>query len=91
MIDSHLQPHPDLVIVSNAMKRGIDAIEYMLNRRTPYISGPQFLADHVYKTNMYSVSQVHMVKPQQPPCWLGYWINRFKSRFLDRRRTAGFQ
>ena len=28
---SHLQPHPDLVIVGNAMKRGIDAIEYMLN------------------------------------------------------------
>ncbi|WP_212515212.1 UDP-N-acetylmuramate:L-alanyl-gamma-D-glutamyl-meso-diaminopimelate ligase [Acinetobacter soli] len=44
---SHLQPHPDLVIVGNAMKRGIDAIEYMLNQGLPYISGPQFLADHV--------------------------------------------
>ena len=44
---SHLQPHPDLVIVGNAMKRGIDAIEYMLNEGLPYISGPQFLADHV--------------------------------------------
>lgn len=44
---SHLQPHPDLVIVGNAMKRGIDAVEYMLNQGLPYISGPQFLADHV--------------------------------------------
>lgn len=44
---SHLQPHPDLVIVGNAMKRGIDAIEYMLNQGLHYISGPQFLADHV--------------------------------------------
>ncbi len=44
---SHLQPHPDLVIVGNAMKRGIDAIEYMLDAGLPYISGPQFLADHV--------------------------------------------
>ncbi|MCM1960967.1 UDP-N-acetylmuramate:L-alanyl-gamma-D-glutamyl-meso-diaminopimelate ligase [Acinetobacter modestus] len=44
---SHLQSHPDLVIVGNAMKRGIDAIEYMLNEGLPYISGPQFLADHV--------------------------------------------
>lgn len=44
---SHLQPHPDLVIVGNAMKRGIDAVEYMLNAGLPYISGPQFLADHV--------------------------------------------
>lgn len=44
---THLQPHPDLVIVGNAMKRGIDAVEYMLNEALPYISGPQFLADHV--------------------------------------------
>ena len=44
---SHLQPHPDLVIVGNAMKRGIDAVEYMLNEGLPYVSGPQFLADHV--------------------------------------------
>ena len=44
---SHLQPHPDLVIVGNAMKRGIDAIEYMLNEGLAYISGPQFLADYV--------------------------------------------
>lgn len=44
---SHLQPHPDLVIVGNAMKRGIDAVEYMLNEGLAYISGPQFLADHV--------------------------------------------
>ncbi|MEJ5038517.1 UDP-N-acetylmuramate:L-alanyl-gamma-D-glutamyl-meso-diaminopimelate ligase [Acinetobacter johnsonii] len=44
---SHLQPHPDLVIVGNAMKRGIDAVEYLLNEGLPYISGPQFLADHV--------------------------------------------
>lgn len=44
---SHLQPAPDLVIVGNAMKRGIEAIEYMLNQRIPYTSGPQFLAEHV--------------------------------------------
>ena len=44
---SHLQPQPDLVIVGNAMKRGIDAVEYMLDQGMPYISGPQFLADHV--------------------------------------------
>ena len=44
---SHLQPHPDLVIVGNAMKRGIDAVEYMLDAGLPYTSGPQFLADHI--------------------------------------------
>ncbi|SDC26161.1 UDP-N-acetylmuramate:L-alanyl-gamma-D-glutamyl-meso-diaminopimelate ligase [Acinetobacter boissieri] len=44
---THLQPHPDLVIVGNAMKRGIDAVEYMLDAGLPYVSGPQFLADHI--------------------------------------------
>ncbi|WP_410472917.1 UDP-N-acetylmuramate:L-alanyl-gamma-D-glutamyl-meso-diaminopimelate ligase [Faucicola mancuniensis] len=44
---THLQPAPELVIVGNAMKRGIEAVEYMLNNRIPYTSGPQFLAEHV--------------------------------------------
>ncbi|MCF9047137.1 UDP-N-acetylmuramate:L-alanyl-gamma-D-glutamyl-meso-diaminopimelate ligase [Acinetobacter nectaris] len=43
----HLDPRPDLVIVGNAMVRGIDAVEYMLNEGIPYTSGPQFLAEHV--------------------------------------------
>ena len=44
---SHLQPAPDLVIVGNAMKRGIEAVEYMLDEGIPYTSGPQFLSEHV--------------------------------------------
>ena len=44
---SHLQPAPDLVIVGNAMKRGIEAVEYMLDKGIPYTSGPQFLSEHV--------------------------------------------
>lgn len=43
----HLQPHPDLVIVGNAMKRGIPAVEYVLNEGLPYTSGPQWLAQYV--------------------------------------------
>ena len=44
---SHLQPAPDLVIVGNAMKRGIEAVEYMLNEGIAYTSGPQFLSEQV--------------------------------------------
>jgi UDP-N-acetylmuramate: L-alanyl-gamma-D-glutamyl-meso-diaminopimelate ligase len=44
---SHLQPHPDLVIVGNAMSRGNAAVEYLLDAGLPYTSGPAFLADHV--------------------------------------------
>ncbi len=44
---TRLQPHPDLVVVGNAMKRGIDAVEYMLDANLPYTSGPEFLAEHI--------------------------------------------
>ena len=45
----HLQPHPDCVIVGNAMSRGNPAVEYMLNARIPYASGPQWLADNLLR------------------------------------------
>lgn len=41
----HLQPAPDLVVVGNAMTRGNPAIEYLLNQKIPYISGPQWLGE----------------------------------------------
>jgi UDP-N-acetylmuramate: L-alanyl-gamma-D-glutamyl-meso-diaminopimelate ligase len=43
----HLQPAPDLVVVGNAMTRGNPAIEYMLDERLRYISGPQWLGETV--------------------------------------------
>ena len=43
----HLQPHPDLVVVGNAMSRGNPCIEYMLNERLDYCSGPQWLSEHL--------------------------------------------
>jgi UDP-N-acetylmuramate: L-alanyl-gamma-D-glutamyl-meso-diaminopimelate ligase len=45
----HLQPAPDLVLVGNAMTRGNPAVEYMLDARLPYISGPQWLGEHVLR------------------------------------------
>ena len=46
----HLQPTPDLVVVGNAMKRGMDVIEYMLDSGLRYISGPQFLSEQVLQS-----------------------------------------
>ncbi|MGB3460399.1 UDP-N-acetylmuramate:L-alanyl-gamma-D-glutamyl-meso-diaminopimelate ligase [Rhodanobacter lindaniclasticus] len=43
----HLQPAPDLVVVGNAMSRGNPAVEYMLDARLRYISGPQWLGETV--------------------------------------------
>ena len=44
---AHLKPAPDRVIVGNAMKRGMEAVEYMLDQGLPYTSGPQWLGEHV--------------------------------------------
>ncbi|MDO4441060.1 MAG: UDP-N-acetylmuramate:L-alanyl-gamma-D-glutamyl-meso-diaminopimelate ligase [Moraxella sp.] len=44
---SHLDPAPDLVVVGNVCKRGMQAVEYMLTERLPYTSGPQFLSEHI--------------------------------------------
>ena len=44
-----LDPAPDLVVIGNAMSRGNPAVEYVLDRGLPYVSGPQFLADHVLR------------------------------------------
>lgn len=43
----HLQPSPDCVVVGNVMKRGHEAIEYMLNEQLRYTSGPQWLSENV--------------------------------------------
>ncbi|HSP84282.1 MAG TPA: UDP-N-acetylmuramate:L-alanyl-gamma-D-glutamyl-meso-diaminopimelate ligase [Psychrobacter sp.] len=47
---THLQPAPDLVVVGNAMKRGMDVIEYMLDSGLRYTSGPQFLSEQVLQS-----------------------------------------
>ncbi|MDR2011744.1 MAG: Mur ligase domain-containing protein, partial [Rhodanobacter sp.] len=41
----HLQPAPDLTVVGNALSRGNPAVEYMLDARLRYVSGPQWLGE----------------------------------------------
>jgi UDP-N-acetylmuramate: L-alanyl-gamma-D-glutamyl-meso-diaminopimelate ligase len=43
----NLECKPDLVVVGNAMSRGNPEVEAVLNLGLPYISGPQWLAEHV--------------------------------------------
>ena len=42
-----LEPAPDVVVIGNAMSRGNPAVEAVLDRGLPYVSGPQWLAEHV--------------------------------------------
>lgn len=57
---AQLDPAPDCVVVGNAMSRGNPAVEAMLDRRIPYCSGPQWLADHVMQDrHVMAVSGTH--------------------------------
>ena len=42
-----LIPHPDQVVVGNAMSRGNACVEYVLDAGLAYTSGPQWLAENV--------------------------------------------
>lgn len=43
----NLANNPDLVIIGNALSRGNPEVEAVLNRGLKYVSGPQWLAEHV--------------------------------------------
>jgi UDP-N-acetylmuramate: L-alanyl-gamma-D-glutamyl-meso-diaminopimelate ligase len=56
----NLEPPPDLVVVGNAMSRGNPAIEHMLDARMPYVSGPQWIGDHVLASRrVFAVAGTH--------------------------------
>lgn len=55
-----LHPKPDLVIIGNAIKRGNPCVEYILDNRLPYTSGPQWIHDHLLKDRwVLAVSGTH--------------------------------
>jgi len=56
----HLQPAPDLVIIGNTMSRGNPVVEYILNNKLPYMSGPQWLSEHILQSrHVLAVSGTH--------------------------------
>ena len=51
---------PDLVIVGNALSRGNPAVEYVLNARLPYVSGPQWIGDALLRERrVFAVAGTH--------------------------------
>ena len=44
---SQLTPHPDMVVIGNAMSRGNPCVEYVLEKGLPYTSGPEWLKQHL--------------------------------------------
>ncbi|OOH89136.1 UDP-N-acetylmuramate:L-alanyl-gamma-D-glutamyl-meso-diaminopimelate ligase [Pasteurellaceae bacterium 15-036681] len=57
---AQLQSAPDMVVIGNAMSRGNPCVEYVLNNRLNYTSGPQWLHDHLLKDRwVLAVSGTH--------------------------------
>ncbi|MDN3516064.1 UDP-N-acetylmuramate:L-alanyl-gamma-D-glutamyl-meso-diaminopimelate ligase [Aquisalimonas lutea] len=55
-----LVPAPDCVIIGNALSRGHPLVEAVLDRRIPYTSGPQWLADNLLRDRwVIAVSGTH--------------------------------
>lgn len=48
-LKEHLETNVDCVLVGNVIKRGNPAIEYILNEKIPYTSGPAWLYDNILK------------------------------------------
>ena len=59
-LPSHLRAGLDLAVIGNALSRGNPLIEAVLNERVPYVSGPQWLAEHVLvKRDVLAVAGTH--------------------------------
>jgi UDP-N-acetylmuramate: L-alanyl-gamma-D-glutamyl-meso-diaminopimelate ligase len=51
---------PDIVVIGNALSRGNEAVEYVLDRNLSYTSGPQWLLENVLKDRwVLAVSGTH--------------------------------
>ena len=46
---AQLDPVPEVIVVGNVMSRGNPLIEAVLDRGLPYVSGPEWLAEHVLR------------------------------------------
>ena len=48
---SQLEPKPDMVVIGNAMSRGNPCVEYVLDNRLPYTSGPEWLKHNLLQNS----------------------------------------
>ncbi|GAB5451448.1 MAG: UDP-N-acetylmuramate:L-alanyl-gamma-D-glutamyl-meso-diaminopimelate ligase [Halioglobus sp.] len=59
-LPEHLDEQPDCVVVGNALSRGNELVEYLLDSAIPYTSGPQWLSENVLRNKwVLAVSGTH--------------------------------
>lgn len=64
----NLADKPDLVIIGNAISRGNPEVEAVLNQGIRYISGPQWLSEHVLQDKWVLGVADATAKPPLPVC-----------------------
>ena len=52
-------PDADLYVIGNALSRGNESVEHILNNNLPYISGPEMLGKELFDRNVYAISGTH--------------------------------
>ena len=48
-------PDADIYVIGNALSRGNESVEYILNNKLPFISGPEILGKELKQRNVYAV------------------------------------
>ncbi len=54
-----LLPDADLYVIGNALSRGNESVEEILDKKLPFVSGPEMLGKELKNRNVYAVSGTH--------------------------------
>ena len=55
----NLMPKSDLYVIGNALSRGNESVEEILDKRLPFVSGPEMLGKELKNRNVFAVSGTH--------------------------------
>ena len=65
---------PDLFVIGNVVSRSNPLKEEILNRGLPYVSGPQWIGEHIlYDKWVLAVWSAPAARPPLQRCWPGLW------------------
>jgi UDP-N-acetylmuramate: L-alanyl-gamma-D-glutamyl-meso-diaminopimelate ligase len=54
-----LMPKSDLYVIGNALSRGNESVEEILDKKLPFVSGPEMLGKELKNRNVFAVSGTH--------------------------------
>ena len=57
--DKELLPAADLYVIGNALSRGNESVEEILEKKLPFLSGPEMLGKELKGRNVFAISGTH--------------------------------